>query len=338
MKINSAHSALHGTAECSFSKVRMFQMNFKPMLSASLDGVDLSTLRYPLLASPKLDGVRCIVWEGVAYSRNAKPIRNKHIQEWAKEFHNLDGELIVGSPTDPHCLNNTQSGVMSYKGEPDFRYFLFDSIEAPGYRSIFMDRVDHVQEELRGEERIECVGHIMVHSADEVQAAELRWIAAGYEGVMLRDPQGPYKHGRATLKEGYLMKLKRFMDGEAVVTGLEEGHINENTLQRDELGRAKRTTHQENLTPSGMVGTIIAVDPNWGELRIAPGTMPHAERAHHWQAYVASRVSESGFVKRFGVLPPTDTLVGKTIHWRSFGYGVKDKPRFPRYYGIREDV
>ena len=114
------------------------------------------------------------------------------------------------------------------------------------------------------------------------------------------------------------MKLKRFQDGEAIVTGLEEGHINENVLQRDELGRAKRTTHRQGMVPSGMVGTIIAKDAEWGELRIAPGLMPHSHRMFYLQH--------------------PDEIVGKTIHWRSFGYGVKEKPRFPRFYGIREDL
>jgi translation initiation factor 2 alpha subunit (eIF-2alpha) len=73
-----------------------------------------------------------------------------------------------------------------------------------------------------------------------------------------------------------------------------------------------------------MVGTIIAVDKKWGELRISPGKMNHQERAQCWLGFQHSL--------------PVHNLLGRTIHWRSFGYGVKDKPRFPRFYGIREDV
>lgn len=289
---------------------------FKPMLSASLDGVELSSLKYPLLASPKLDGVRCIVWEGVAYSRNAKPIRNRFVQAWAKGLHNLDGELIVGDPTDPHCLANTQSGVMSFDGEPDFKFYLFDSPEriCPEFRS----GLEHVQAEHKERDRIVCVEHQWVSNIDDLRTREEDWLAAGYEGLMLRDPYGPYKHGRSTLREGYLMKLKRFQDGEATVIALEEGSHNQNTLERDELGRAKRSKVSAGLTPSGMVGTIIVNDPQWGELRLAPGTMTHAER--------------------IALLNRPASIVGRVVHWRSFGYGVKDKPRFPRYYGIREDL
>lgn len=291
-------------------------MNFKPMLSADVSDVDLSTLRYPLLASPKLDGVRCIVWEGVAYSRNAKPIRNHFVQAWAKGFHNIDGELIVGSPTEGNVLGRTQSGVMSFDGEPNFRFFLFDCVvwEEAGFHR----RLNAVHNTHDGEERIVCVRHTAINDADHLRTFESHCLNEGYEGVMLRSPHGPYKHGRSTLREGYLMKLKQFTDGEAVVIRLEEGYANQNELETDVLGRAKRSKAMSGLVPSGMVGTIVALDPTWGELRVAPGTMPHDVRKHFWQN--------------------PHRIVGCTIHWRSFGYGIKDRPRFPRFYGIREDV
>lgn len=287
---------------------------FKPMLSASLDGVDLETLKYPLLASPKIDGLRCLIWEGVAYSRNAKPIRNRFVQEWAKNFHNLDGELIVGSPTDPHCLANTQSGVMSFEGEPDFKFYCFDSPER--ICPEFDPAQDWLSEEVQ-DDRIVHVQQARVWNVQQLLDQEEVALHEGYEGLMLRSPTGPYKHGRSTLREGYLMKLKRFQDGEAVVIALEEGHQNNNELERDELGRAKRSKVSSGLAPSGMVGTIIVEDPTWGTLRLAPGLMSHAER--------------------IALLACPASIVGRVVHWRSFGYGVKDKPRFPRYYGIRED-
>ena len=75
-------------------------MNFKPMLASQID--DLSTVKYPVYASYKLDGIRAIIYQGVAYSRSLKPIPNKSIQEWAMQnkesLEGLDGEFIVGEP------------------------------------------------------------------------------------------------------------------------------------------------------------------------------------------------------------------------------------------------
>jgi len=41
---------------------------------------------------------------------------------------------------------------------------------------------------------------------------------------MLRHPQSPYKQGRSTPKEAYLLKVKRFSDGEAVIVDLAGGN------------------------------------------------------------------------------------------------------------------
>lgn len=286
---------------------------FPPLLSASLDGVDLRGLRYPLLASPKFDGIRCVIWEGIAYSRNGKPLRNYFLQEWASHHHNVDGEIIVGSPTDPLCLNRTHA-VMAYEGQPDFKLYAFDRRSDHD----FIYRLNDVHTIFGDQSRFAPVEHVFVTDAEKVQELEDMWLEQGYEGLMLRDPQGKYKNGYSTVREGILFKLKRFTDGEAVVRSLEPALENLNPLQKDEMGYAKRSTHQANLIPKDMIGTLICDDAKWGELRIAPGTMPHEDRV------------------RFFKNP--ELIVGKSIHWRSFGYGLKDKPRFARYYGIREDL
>lgn len=295
-------------------------MNFKPMLSADASTYDLKKLRWPLLISPKLDGLRCIVWEGVAYSRNAKPFRNRSVQEWASDKHNLDGEIIVGSPTDPNCLDNSKA-VTAFNGEPDFKLYLFDAPE--GYSDKFDERLAHVQGEHMETERIHLVPHFRCQTVDEFLEHEAHFVSVGYEGVMLRLPSGPYKFGRSTMNEQYLMKYKRFIDGEAVVVDLEEGHTNTNTQERDELGRAKRSFVKSGLVGNGMVGTLICEDPKWGRIRVAPGKMTHHERRWFW----VNRDGKAG----------EECIVGQTIHWRSFGHGTKEAPRFARYYGIRED-
>lgn len=116
---------------------------FKPMLAAAVE--DVSALTFPLIASPKLDGIRCIVRNGVAYSRSNKPIRNRYIQqcvsEYSSDLEGLDGELIVGSPTACDVYRVTNSAVMSADGTPDFKFFVFDRINREG----FADSLRHFQ-------------------------------------------------------------------------------------------------------------------------------------------------------------------------------------------------
>ena len=88
----------------------------------------LEQIDYPVMASPKLDGIRCIIQEdGKAYSRNGKLIPNEHVQKALQDMKLpvCDGELMtVGD------FNDVQSNVMSAKGEVDFVYNVFD---CPGH-------------------------------------------------------------------------------------------------------------------------------------------------------------------------------------------------------------
>jgi len=293
-------------------------VNFKPMLAADLAKVDndFSKVRYPVLVSPKLDGVRCIIWEGVAYSRNAKPIRNKYVQAWARSYglHNLDGELIVGAPTGGSVLGRSMA-VTAIEGAPDFTFHAFDRPER--LYAKFEDSFDQLRHALEDHDRISIVPQSRMRAWGQLEMEEARYLEQGFEGIMLRAPDGPYKHGRSTLSEGWLIKVKRFTDGEAVVIGLEEAEENTNEATKDELGRTKRSSAKAGKVGKGMVGTIIVKDKKWGEMRLSPGVMTHDERKTFWDY--------------------KSMLIGCTVHWRAFGYGIKDKPRFPRFYGIRED-
>jgi hypothetical protein len=85
-------------------------MSFQPMLADKAPAV----LRFPLLVSSKLDGIRCTVINGVAMSRSFKPLPNKHLQKvLAEGFDGLDGEIIVGPVGAKDVYNKTNSAVMS---------------------------------------------------------------------------------------------------------------------------------------------------------------------------------------------------------------------------------
>ena len=102
---------------------------FKPMLACE---ADLTKLSFPLLASPKLDGIRAIVRDGVVYSRSNKPIPNKFVQDRFKHLEHFDGELIVGEPTAHDVYRQTTSHVMAHdKHGFDVRFYVFDHVKHP---------------------------------------------------------------------------------------------------------------------------------------------------------------------------------------------------------------
>ncbi len=292
------------------------------MLAADLAkiGFDLDTLSYPKLLSPKIDGMRAFLHGGTKLmSRNLKPVVNKYTRTILESLpHPLDGELAVGEPTDSNLLYNTLSAMKRAEGEPDFVYHVFDMM-TPSYgyrqRNAALNEVVMSLRSKRIGKHLRIIPQLIVREPAEVLLWEERFLADGYEGIMLRNPDTQYRVGRCTPKEDDLWKLKRFIEGDAIVIGIEEAQQNYNAAFSDELGRTRRTSHQANKSGKGMIGAIVVQDPDWGLMRLSPGVMKHDERAGAW-------------AKDRGL-----SLIGKTVHWRAFGYGIKDKPRFPRYYG-----
>lgn len=298
----------------------------KPMLAAK---ADLTKLRYPVLVSPKLDGIRCLISDGVALSRSLKPIPNQYVQDWVKrrrdELEGLDGELIVGSPTAPDVYNVTQSGVMSVHGRPDFFFYAFDQFDRPAIP--YRDRFNAPEgEDDRQHGRLIYVYQYRCNNEMELLQYEQWFTERGYEGVMIRDPMCAYKYGRSTVKDGCLLKLKRFEDSEAVITGFQEKMHNANESTTDNLGHVKRSSAKSGLVPTGTLGSFEVRDIHSG-VQFACGTgLSSEQRRRYWDS--------------------RDGLVGKIIKYRYLPVGVKTfesdgvlvgVPRHPVFLGFRDE-
>ena len=71
----------------------------KPMLASKCENPHL--LPFPVLATPKLDGIRCLKLGGKALTRSFKPISNRFAREWieANLPDGVDGELMLRDGT-----------------------------------------------------------------------------------------------------------------------------------------------------------------------------------------------------------------------------------------------
>lgn len=303
-------------------------VQFKPML-ASPAGSDI---RFPVYGSAKIDGIRCVIKDDMALSRTLKPIRNAYVQEvLGQASHNgLDGELTVGPANATNVMQATTSGVMSEEGRPDFTYWAFDYWTAPqqpfSHRYNTMRRAfydNFAANSSPTEPRIMLLPQLLLTSRAELDAFEASMLAEGFEGIMIRDPGGLYKYGRSTVKERHLLKVKRFSTAEAVVVSVEERMHNMNVLMRDPLGHASRSTHKENLVPTGLLGAFAVVMPKGDEtvcsFNVSRGRMTDAEARRLWQV--------------------RETLPGKIITFSHFdASGVKDVPRFPIFRAFRDSI
>lgn len=282
-------------------------MSFKPMLASA---ADLATLRFPVLASPKLDGIRAIVIDGVVMSRSLKPIPNKYVQSLFRDCKHFDGELIVGEPTSKTCYRDTVSHVMSHdKTDFDVSFFAFDHVEYPDHE--YKRRYKRLHGACMD---VTVLQQKLINDGAELIAYETECLALGYEGLILRDPDSKYKYGRGTAKEQIILKLKRFVDDEAVITGFEERMENTNEKTTNELGRSKRSSHQAGKVGRGDLG---ALQCNFNGIEFNIGTgFDDALRAEIW-------ANKSKYL-------------GQLAKFKHFPIGTKDAPRHPVFLGWRD--
>jgi DNA ligase-1 len=290
---------------------------FKPMLAPN-ESTDVSLLKYPLLASIKYDGIRATVQNGVLLSRNLKPLPNRNAQ---KKFSHLpegfDGELLLGDPTDKHVFSKTTSVVMSDdKPADDVRFYAFDVYHET---ADFEHRLKYVYEMTHGIEDTQYVRHKLIHNEEELLSLEKEALEHGHEGLMLRSPNGPYKQGRVTVKQGWLLKLKRFVDAEAKILGFVEEQENTNEAVTNALGRSERSSKKEGMVGKGMLGKFEVIGAN-GQFKDVEfsigGGFTAAQRQYYWNI--------------------RKKLVGGLVKYKYFPTGSKDKPRFPVFLGFRD--
>lgn len=292
----------------------------RPLLACNAPE-NLNTLPYPVFSSEKLDGIRCIIKDGVAYSRTLKPIRNAYIQATLgrPEFNGFDGELVVGDPNASDCMRRTNSGVMSADGEPDFVYWTFDLWNRPGIQ--YQHALESLIERVSDHPHIKVLHQRICKTSACVEAHERAALDDGYEGLIVRRIDGAYKFGRSTKREGYLLKVKRYRQDEAVIVDYQPWFRNENDPELDALGYTKRSSAREGKVALDMLGALVV---------------------EGWHPYSAHERIEfnigTGFTinERRLLWEMRESLIGKTITYKFFPTGSKDRPRHPVFVSFRD--
>lgn len=290
----------------------------KPMLAVPAPA-DPDAIRLPLWASYKLDGIRCVISEGEARSRKLKPIPNRHVSATLNKLDlpPLDGELMLDGEQD---FSKVSSAIMSETGWPRFTYCVFDLLtEDP--KTPFKQRYAklrtfvHEHTKQHPDTPIRLVTHWEISSVEDLEDDMEHALELGHEGLMLRLPDGPYKFGRSTEKEHFLLKVKKMIDDEATIIGVHELMRNENEQTRDELGHAKRSTAKEGQVPAGTLGSLRV---EW--------------RGHFFNI-------GSGFTAKLRqeLWNKRDSLTGLKAKFKYQNVGSRGAPRFPIFLGIRHE-
>ena len=283
----------------------------KPLLAGKFDS---EKAKFPYAATPKIDGIRFLMVEGTALTRSFKPIRNKYLQKSLSTNlpNGIDGELTSGS-TFQEC-----SSIMRIKGEPDFKVWIFDFVNPKTDMKTYKERMDELREfERFNINSYEILYPTTVLNQEQIDQLMIKNLNAGYEGLMLRDPNGIYKFGRSSVKENILLKVKEFMDDEAEIISFREKMINTNEGLKDNFGRTKRSSCQDGLKPSGTLGGFILRNSEGLEFSCGSG-LNDALRDEIWK-------NQSKYL-------------GKLVKYKYMSKGIKELPRHPVFIGFRDET
>jgi len=297
----------------------------RPMLAATLSPEDTDNIKYPVYGTPKLDGIRCLFLDKLVKSRKLKKIPNTYIRNelekslclasknseiFSGEF---DGEIV--SSKDFNFQESTHN-IMSFDGQPEFIYYIFDVIE-DDLTVSYEKRMELLESITFNDPRIVKLLPKKLNNKQELLDFEEECLNKGFEGIIIRSDSGPYKLGRSTNKEGYLLKLKRFSDSEARITGFEELMENTAASTINALGLKEKTSKKDDMVGKGTLGTIVAVDIYTGvELRVGSGLNDEMRR-EIWDNQAK--------------------YLNSIFKYKYFAVGVKDKPRHPVWLGLRAD-
>lgn len=291
-----------------------YDLPFKPMLGASIDS--LEKLKWPLICSVKLDGIRATTTPDGPRTRSLKPVPNRHIRDILSSLPSfLDGEICFVRPDGSVDFRATASAVMSQSGTPNFTFMVFDYvIQNLGFADrLMMMRRQPWFAELSEHPNVTILSQKTLTNPAEAYQMFADARALDHEGLILRNPEGHYKFGRSTLKEQGLLKMKPWEDAEATVIDCTEEMFNANEAQTSETGHTKRSSHQENKIPKGRMGTLVVQSPLWPKsFEIGTG-FTAADRQAFWD----------------------HKPIGKTVKFSYIAAGDYDVPRHAVFKGFR---
>ena len=287
----------------------------RPMLATNMPVDYVINENNYVWATPKYDGLRFYTTSDGARTRSGKRPKNRFVLSKLDALPaGLDGEFMAGT-----SFQECTSAFMSAEGEPEFELILFDKINdslAEPYEDRYNKLKIWVEENKSSFPFISVIERVCIKSNDELNKLEEEYLLKGFEGIVTRAPLGKYKEGRSTVKEGYMLKVKRFLDAEGEIIGFQELLHNKNEAVKNSLGYTERSSHKENKVASGMLGKFIVKDLETGKSFGVGSGFTAAQRKEFW----ANR----------------DSMIGQLLTYKYFPIGEKDLPRHPTFLRLRD--
>jgi len=196
----------------------------KAMLAHKFDDSRIDFKR-PVYIQAKLDGVRCLFTKDGAFSRNGKQFMNvRHIEMALKPFFAEQPDVVLDGELYNHKLKHDFEKIISLvrKQKPTdedrldaqhlVQFHVYDYFDGVMYDN-YQTRMQQLVNAEFYDAQIKHVPALLVDSYNYARVQHEEFLSLGYEGSIIRNGDGIYKHGRSY----DLMKFKDFSDTEATI-------------------------------------------------------------------------------------------------------------------------
>lgn len=228
----------------------------------STGGLDFSYLKSPAYyVSVKRDGIRCEVG-GKLRTRELTAFNNQHLEEYFSDLLTVTegtGVLLEGELYSDKVPFDELSGIIRSKDKAlpdDLTFYAFDYLEPKEdyittpfrqrYERLKLISASHYEPVKQYNMARECIQYFFSKT-----------LGMGFEGLILREPEAGYKHGRVTLNENIAFKMKKLNTFDVTVIDILEGMTNTEESFMDAKGKLKKHKRKENLVPNGMAGAFV---------------------------------------------------------------------------------
>jgi len=310
--------------------------SFKPFLAPN-QSVNLDEINYPILASYKLDGIRCIFKNGEMLSRSLKQIQNKQLQkkfqplkDYSKEFNViLDGEIYAHRMTFQEITRYVMTQDFEDKksikkfGEileiPEvLKFYMFDCIANENYNNQFINRNKNVTViSICRNDLIIPVIQTSLNSKSDIENFFEDALKDGYEGLILKDPNGHYKCGRGTLKEGLVYKIKNFRTFDSKIKDVIQATVVNPSAEKEitELGYSKTSKKKDDRILINKAAAFL-VEYKGNDLKVVIA-LTDKEKEEIWDN--------------------KENYINKIIEYKGMLEGALNVPRHPVFVRYRND-
>ena len=294
---------------------------FKPMLAVNTKVKDI---KLPVYGSVKLEGVRAEFTPDGLFTRPMKKFGNPFMQIRFADMVDLcrrnnmymEGEFYMHGMK----FNDISSICRKHNHEDTdkLNLYLFDCYDPGCPEATFHERIKYLR--ALPSSNIVKIIHQEYHTDRQgIEDEYCKAIGKGYEGYVLKDIQGTYKHGRSTHKEHKFLRIKQENTYDGKVLEIVERFENLCPSEINELGRLSKRQDKDMKAHTGLAAVAVVKSPDFNHvIRVTLSRgLTDSDRAEIWD----NRESYIGKHLRFVGIPVNGML-----------------PRAPRFDAWRTDL